>query len=219
MTRIYVCVSLVLTVAALVASVVLYQSLPDEIPVHWNIRGEVDAYGAKWWAAFLTPGLMAGMIALLSGLAWLSPKQFEVDSFRSTYYYVLLLLTVFFAYVHGLTLWAGWKGPFDIGRAIIAGVLLMFTLLGNVLGKVRRNFWMGVRTPWTIASERVWNDTHRLAARLFVAAGTLGFLITLLGLPMSVTAISVFGLIMVAALVPVSYSLVLYKRLERRGEV
>jgi len=116
-------------------------------------------------------------------------------------------------------LWAAVAGPIDITRALLAGVLLMLALIGNVLGKVRRNFWIGVRTPWTLANERVWNDTNRLAGRLFVAAAVVGLPLLLLPLHQLALTIVVFILIMTAALGPAIYSLVLYKRLERRGEV
>ena len=92
---------------------------------------------------------------------------------------------------------------------------LFFALLGNVLGKVRRNFWIGVRTPWTLASERVWIDTHRFSARLFVAIGIAGFLAILAGAPI-VTAVA---LLLASVLVCVVYSLVHSKRLERRGVI
>jgi uncharacterized membrane protein len=85
--------------------------------------------------------------------------------------------------------------------------------MGSVMGRVRRNFYMGVRVPWTLASERVWNDTHRLAAWVWVACGLVGFGIIIAGLPFAVA----LALLIVALLVPVVYSFVHYKVLERRG--
>jgi len=125
----------------------------------------VDGYGAKSWAAFLMPEVMAGLLVLFLALPWLSPKQFQVDAFRPTYWFIAFVVLCLMAYIHGLMLWSAAAGAVDTTRALLAGVLLMFGLMGNVLGKVRRNFWVGVRTPWTLANERVWNDTHRLAAR------------------------------------------------------
>jgi uncharacterized membrane protein len=147
MKRNYFAVGIALTAAALVASVALYPYLPPQMPTHWNIHGQVDDYGAKSWAAFLSPAIMAAMLALFRLFPWLSPKRFEVDTFRSTYLYMMVVLLAFFAYIHGLMLWAGLKGPWDISRALFGGVCLLFVLLGNVLGKVQRNFWIGVRTP------------------------------------------------------------------------
>jgi immunity protein, SdpI family len=219
MTRAYFWLSVVATVAALAASLVLYPRLADEIPIHWNIQGQVDGYGSKTWAAFLMPGAMAGMLALFLALPWLSPKHFELDSFRSTYWFIVLVIMLLVAYTHGLMLWAAAAGRVDITRALLVGLLLMFGLIGNVMGKVRRNFWVGVRTPWTIANERVWNDTHRLAGKLFVAAAAIGLATLLLPLPLPAVSIAVFTLIMTAALLPVLYSLIHYKRLARRGEI
>ena len=219
MIRTYIILAVLLTVAALAASLVLYPQLPAQIPTHWNIRGEVDAYGDKGWAAFLFPEIMAGSLMLAWVIPWLSPKQFEVDRFRSTYWFVVFVLSC----LVGLRPWphalGGTQGADRHTRALLAGILIMFGLIGNVMGKLRRNFWMGVRTPWTIANERVWNDTHRLAAWLFVGAALVGLLLLLLPLSLPATGITVFALIMTAALTPVVYSLVLYKRLEYRGEI
>lgn len=220
MTRTYIIVSIVLTVVALAASLILYPQMPDQIPTHWNIHGQIDGYGSKQWAAFLTPAIMVGLLLLFWAIPWLSPKHFEVDSFRATYWFIVAVMSAMMAFVHGLTLWAAradQQDPVDITRLMLVGLLIMFALIGNVLGKVRRNFYVGVRTPWTIASERVWNDTHRLAGRLFVGAGVLGLLAVVLPLPLPAIIIAVIALIMGASLIPVVFSLVLYKRLEKRG--
>jgi uncharacterized membrane protein len=96
---------------------------------------------------------------------------------------------------------------------VLGGIALLFVLLGNVMGKLRRNFWLGVRTPWTLANERVWYATHRLAARTMVAGGLPALVAALGALPHLVAVAALLG----AALVPVVFSLVYYKRLERAG--
>ena len=150
------------------------------MPTHWNIEGKVDGWGDKSWATFLMPGMMIGLLILFAFLPALSPKHFEVDTFRSTYLYIMVLTTGLFAYMNGVILLATWQevreGPkfMDIGRALIGGMFLFFALLGNVMGKVRKNFYIGIRVPWTLASDRVWNDTHRLAAWLMVVGGSSG---------------------------------------------
>jgi uncharacterized membrane protein len=201
-----------LTALALAASIAMYPRLPEQIPIHWDLRGRVDDYGAKAWAAFLSPAVMLAMLGLFAALPWLSPRHFEVDRFRSTYLYIMVVTVALFAYLHGLMLYAAMAGPVDVGRALVAGICLLLALLGNVLGKVQRNFYIGVRTPWTLASDRVWADTHRLAAWLFVIAGLLGFALGLAG-----WLIAAFGLILAAAIISIVYSLVRYKQLDRRG--
>ena len=219
MTRAHLLVCLVLVAGAFVASAAVYPRLPEKIPTHWNIQGQIDGYGNKQWALFLMPAIMLGLTALFLALPWLSPKQFSLDSFQSTYGFIAVVIMATMLYIHGLMLWAAVAGQVDITRALLAGLLIMFGLMGNVLGKVRRNFWVGVRTPWTLASDRVWNDTHRLAGQLFVAAAVSGLVCVLLPLPLPAITIATIVIILSAALFPAGYSLVHYKWLERRGEL
>jgi uncharacterized membrane protein len=208
-----------LTVLVWVGTAVVYPRLPEMIPTHWNIKGEVDQYSPKTFGAFLLPIGMLVMLGVAVVLPRISPKRFEVDTFQSTYGTVMLLAVALMGYIHLVTLWGGVKGNIDIGRALFGGMFGFLALIGNYLSKVRRNFWMGVRTPWTLASDRVWNDTHRLAAKTFVIAGIGGVIVTLLPLPIGVWMGIGVGLILLGALIPAVYSLMHYKRLEARGEL
>ena len=141
-----------------------------------------------------------------------------MDTFRSTYLYIMVLVVGLFAYMDGVMLYVvhqtvAKQPTVDLGRAFLAGLFLFFGLMGNVMGKVRKNFYIGVRVPWTLASDRVWNDTHRLAAWVLVAAGVIGFAMIVLGAPI----LAAFAVLIVSAFIPVIYSFVHYKSLERRG--
>ncbi len=213
--------SIVLTTAALAACLTLYfgyyDRLPAEIPVHWGVSGAPDRFVPRDQAllSLLTPALvMLGTLALGRLLPWLLPQPFSIESFRATYEYLMFLLIVFFAWMQGLMLLAAFQPTVDLGRWVIAGAYLLFAFLGNVLGKVQRNFFVGVRTPWTLANETVWTQTHRLAAWLFVTGGAIGFVATALGI---LSPWLLVGVIAVIAGVPVIYSLVLFKQLERQG--
>jgi uncharacterized membrane protein len=205
----------ILTVAAFAYSLSVYSALPERIPTHWNIRGQVDGWSGRQFGAFFAPGLVAVFGLLLVALPWLSPRNFKIDDFRQTFNYVMVVMMALFVYLGVVSLTAALRPDLDVGRAVVIGICILLALIGNVLGKVRRNFWMGVRTPWTLASDEVWIATHRLAARLMVAGGVLGAVAVLL----SGSPVLAFVLIMLAAFVPVVYSLVLYKRLEREGRL
>jgi uncharacterized membrane protein len=214
MTRKVFLFEILLIAAASVATVAAYPHLPDRVATHWNIHLRPNGYSPKWALFLFGPGLMSG-IALFTGLGpWLSPKNFEVDTFRSAWRQIMLMMFCMMAYFYAAILWAGVGHRIDIGRVIMAGVCLILALMGNLMGKVRRNFYIGVRTPWTLASERVWNATHRFAAKTFVAGG-------LLGLVLSIADLHPWPVIVLLAgtLAPVIYSLVFYKQLERRGEL
>jgi uncharacterized membrane protein len=199
---------------AVVVSAAVYPQLPERVATHWNMKGEVDGYGPKWVAAWVMPLTMLGILGLLALLPWLSPKNFEIETFRPTYEFLVILITGLFGYIHLVTLAGALDAEFPVGRVLVAGVFLALACMGNVLGRVRRNFFIGVRVPWTLANERVWNDTHRVAAWVFVIAGLLGFILALA----DQLAVG-FGLFVVLMIVPIVYSFVHYKALERRGEI
>ncbi len=201
--------------AALLYSLALYPVLPDTIPIHWNWRGQPDGWAPKPVGAFLMPGVLVVMAAFLFGLPRLSRSGGAVASFRATYDYITVLCTVTLGYVHVVALQAALHPQFDMTRVLLGGMFLFFAALGNVMGKLRPNPWAGVRTPWTMKSERVWVATHRLAARLMVGASLLGAFAVLVGAPAPLC----FLLVIVAIFWPVIYSYLLYKRLESEGEV
>jgi len=212
-TRNAILTSLLIIAAGLVYSLALYSSLPALIPIHWGIDGRVDDWAPKQWAAYFGPVFGAVLLLVLLALPKLSPRQFEVQGFRRTYDYITVLLVGLFGFIHVVSLQAALNPHLDSGRWIVGGLMLLMALLGNVLGKVRRNFWVGIRTPWTLASEDVWVATHRLAARMLLTAGALGVLVAVLGMPPAIS----LGLLMVALFFPVVYSLVLYRRADSCG--
>jgi uncharacterized membrane protein len=215
MTRKYYFIGIVLTAAVFVAILIAYPQLPNQVPTHWNMQGQANDYSAKWTLFLIGPGLMAGILLLFYFLPWLSPKQWQIDTFQSTYLYIMVVLVSMLAYFTGVSLWVGLGYAANVDRAIVGGICLLFALLGNVMGKVRRNFYIGVRTPWALANERVWNATHRFAAKTFVLGGVIGLALTAIG----VKGWLPFAALMASALVPVVYSLVVYKQLKRRGEL
>lgn len=211
----YYVVGMLLAAAVLVATALAYPYLPSSVATHWNVHGQPNGFSPKWVLILVGPGLMAATMLLMYFLPWLSPKNFEVDSFRSTYLQIMLMLVIMLAYFSVVVLWAGIGHPLNVGRAIGGGLCLIFAWLGNLMGKVRRNFYIGVRTPWTLANERVWNATHRVAAKTLVAGGLAGLALTAAGLD----GRSVIAVLVAGAIIPIVYSLVFYKQLERRGEL
>jgi uncharacterized membrane protein len=200
-----------LTLAACIYSATMAGRLPDIVPTHWNAAGQPNDYGSKWTTLLLMPMIMAVMTILVPGLAAASPDKFGVESFRSTYNYVMLLVVAMMGVLHVTILQATVNGSFDITKASGLVIFAFFTLTGNVLGKVRRNFWMGIRTPWTLADERVWDQTHRVAAWLWTVGGVIGMLVCISGV--SISAWITF--LLVLAFIPVVYSFLLYQRLRQ----
>jgi uncharacterized membrane protein len=216
-------VALVISLLTIVGSAVAYfgfhDRMPDRVPIHWGIDGQPDGWASKdqvFVIYFMLPIFALGVIALgLFLLPWLSPRNFAVADFRRTYDYVFALVAALFAFLHGVMLASMINGHGLPEKPFIAGIFAFFALIGNVLGKVKPNFWMGIRTPWTLADPQVWTRTHRVGAWSFTAVGVIGAIAVLCGL----NPIACFFFLIAGALWPLLYSLFLYKRLERLGQL
>lgn len=209
-TRSAIWLNLAMCLLAFAYSLYLYPIMPDRVPIHWNIRGEVDGWGPKETALFLMPCCMLVIFLLMLALPLASPRGYDIEAFRPTFNYVMTLVTGLEGYLHVVIVQGALHPHLDVGRWINIGIFLLFGLMGNVLGRVKRNFWMGIRTPWTIASEAVWVATHRFGARVMVAASVIGILAIFAGMPAQWT----FVILIAAAFLPVGYSYFAYQRLE-----
>lgn len=212
-TRRSVAICTLLTMAAALYSAVMWSKLPDQVPTHWNIQGQPDAYGSKLVALLLMLCVMLLTTLLTVVLPTISPEKFGIESFRSTFNYVMVLIVALLGAVHVIILRATATGTFQLQGLLLAVIFGFFAAMGNVMGKVRQNFWMGVRTPWTLADERVWDQTHRSAARLWTLGGLIGVLLSLANAPFTI----LFAYLMAIALWPVVNSYLIYQRIHRGG--
>jgi uncharacterized membrane protein len=199
-----------LVVAGLAYALSVDSSLPDPVPSHWDANGQVNGTMPKPWGVLIVPIVMAILWAVFLVLPRVSPKGFEMGSFSTAWGILTVSILAFMLFVEVLTLSAArTAAPLPPGPVFI-GIGLLFAVIGVALGKTTRNFFAGIRTPWTLASEEVWKRTHRLASKLFVAVGLIvvatGFI--KLSWWVMIAAIA-FGV-----LVPVVYSYVIYRRLE-----
>ena len=203
---------ILLIAVALTATWAAWPHLPELIPTHWDLDGQADHVGPRWAIILIGPGSMAAIMLLTWLLPWLAPKNFQIEAFQPTYHTVMRVAFCMMAYFFAAQLWAALGHPTDAVGAILGGACLFTALIGNLMGKVRRNFFIGIRTPWTLSNEHVWNATHRFAGRTMVAGGLAGLVLTICGLhPWAIFCL------LAGTLAPVMYSLVIYKQLERRG--
>ncbi len=206
---------LVVALTMLAAALVVFPMLPDRVPTHWNAAGEPDAWGSKWPAAFLPVGVALGIWALLHLLPRIDPRQSHYEDFHDTYWLIGNLIIVFMALLQffALATALGWPVAFD--RLMLLAVGLFFMALGRYLPRVRSNWWLGIRTPWTLSSESVWRATHRLAGRTFVVGG----LILMAGALLSaeVRPFAAMAGIGVGAIVPAIYSYFAWRREKLRA--
>ena len=200
-----------LALAPLILVAALYARLPDQVPMHWGFDGEIDRYGSKnelWLIGALGP-----LFALLfQFLPRLDPKKRNYERFHTYYEAFALVLVAFIAVMMGIALLESFRpGTVSMGRVVSALVGLLFVFIGNLMGKVKPNFFMGIRTPWTISDPDVWNRTHRLGGGLFFLTGLVTVVSALL-LPEAVTFWVLLAGALAAALVPTVMSYLWYRK-------
>ncbi len=199
---------IVVSVAGMLAvSVWAWGQIPDsaQIPIHWGLDGQPNGWAPKWLGLLLTPGLGVVLGGVFLTIPRFDPRREHIVASNQAWVAItgaaMLLLLAVHVLVIALTLGA----TIDLGRVLGVGIGLMFAVIGNFLGKTRSNWFMGIRTPWTLSSERSWTKTHRLGGRLFMAVGLLSIVLGLLTNDRVVYFALVPGLI-VAAIVPIVYS-------------
>lgn len=149
------------------------------IPVHWNAAGQVDRYGGKAEGLLLLPAVMVFVLLVFNIIRYIDPLRVNIERSGPAYRAVLLGTLFFMAVLHVGAVLSAVGYPINIGLLAAPAVGLMFIVMGNYMGKIRRNYMFGVRTPWTLASELSWNKTHRLSGKLFVLSGVLVILASL----------------------------------------
>jgi uncharacterized membrane protein len=142
-----------------------------QVPIHWGIDGQPDGFAPKEVGFFLLPALAAGVTVLLMLLPRFEPRSANLVRSSSAYRQVGIAMLVVVTVIQLTTVLAAAGRPVNVSLVVGLTIGGLFVVLGNVLGKVRSNFIFGVRTPWTLASDRSWNKTHRLVGRLFVLLG------------------------------------------------
>jgi uncharacterized membrane protein len=204
--------SLVFLLIALIAAAWLYPQLPAQVPVHWNIHGQVDRYGPRFWVAALPTLMILVVTALMVLLPAISPRKFEIAPFAQVYT-IMMLATHVVVLVLGVSVLlagAGYAVPIPTIAMLLLGALSM--VIGNYTGKLRKNFFVGIRTPWTLSSDAVWERTHRLAGWLFMLGGLVAIVATLVGVPFWVAVAAVPA----AGLIACVYSYFIYRAIEGR---
>jgi uncharacterized membrane protein len=172
-TRTSIIVIVILILIGVIAGALLYNRLPDPVASHWNERGVVDGYMARFWGVWMMPLVATGMFLLFLLIPLIDPLKANIATFREYFNTFIVLFVVFLLYMHSLTLVWNLGYRFDMGGAMLPALGLFFIYAGVLIGKAKRNWFIGIRTPWTLSSDTVWAETHRIGAKLFMASGIL----------------------------------------------
>ena len=210
-TRTTTMLVLLMIVGATVAGFLLWNQLPEQMASHWNINDEVDGYMSRTWGVFMVPLITLGMLGLFLIIPSIDPLKANIAQFREVFNLFIVLIVAFMLYIYGLSLaWnLGYTG-FRMSTSMLPALGLLFIFIGFMLRKAKRNWFIGIRTPWTLSSDTVWDKTHQLGAVLFMASGALAFIGSFFG---GMTALWLFFIpLMSSTIFLLVYSYILYQR-------
>ena len=163
--------SVVIIILAGLAGFYFWSRLPAQVPTHWDFAGQVNGYSSPFWAAFLLPLMILVLYLVFLVLPYLDPKKEQYASFAPVYHHfkdlIVAFLFIFFMLIglNGL----GYRININLWTPLLVGGL--FIIIGSLLNKVKMNWFLGIRTPWTLSSETVWNKTHQMSSRVLMLAG------------------------------------------------
>jgi len=204
---------IILILATLAFGIYVYPQLPDKIPTHWNIHGEVDGWSGKAFGVYFFPLLNLILYPLMILLPRIDPRRQNYIHFSGPYKIIRIILHIFFAVIYIITLLVALGYPLKVDFIVKFSVSLLFIVLGNYMGKFKHNYFVGIKTPWTLANEEVWVKTHRFSAPLWVAMGFLGMVLSFIQQPWA--SYITFASYIVIGIVPVIYSYLLYRKLNK----
>ncbi|MER2259483.1 MAG: SdpI family protein [Priestia megaterium] len=199
-----------ITLLTLVAWLIALPHLPATMPIHWGANGEADGFATKINAMILTVGIMVLIYFIIAFVPRIDPRKENYKYFSKTYNIVLnaVLLLFFFVNMSTILQGLGYNVPMSYIAPIMAG--LVFIIIGNYLQRVRSNYFMGIRTPWTLSNETVWKKTHRLSGKIFFIGGLLILISAFL--PDGYKSVIMWGSIVLCVAIPYLYSYVAYKK-------
>lgn len=198
---------------AFAAGLVLWSQMPDPMPSHWNAAGEVDGYMPRVWGLFLMPLFSIGVFLLFLAIPRIDPLRANIAQFIGAYNWMMVLLVGYLLYIYALTLLWALGYQFNMLTLMMPAMGLLFLAVGWMVGRARRNYFVGIRTPWTLSSDTVWAKTHQLGKWMFIGAGVVMLLSSSLGERGFWVGIAA---LLTAAFVPIVYSYLLWKK-ENQG--
>lgn len=213
-TRTAFLVILVLILVAIFSGVLLWDRLPLQMASHWNAADEVDGYTSRFWGVSLMPLISLGMAVLFLVIPLIDPLRENIARFRGMFNWFIVIVIAFLLYLHFLTIIYNLGIHFRMSRMMLPAMGVLIYFAGELIRKAKRNWFIGIRTPWTLSDDRVWAETHRLGSILFKAAAVLIVVSAFLG---ANGVWVVLGALLIAAFVPLVYSFLLFERYRKEA--
>src|SRR5688500_19757477 len=170
-----------LVIVAVLATIALYSRLPEQVPTHWNMAGEVDDWSSRLWGAWTIPLVMAAMLLVFRAFPLIDPRRENYPKFAGAYEGILIIVLLFMLALHVSLLATMLGRPVAVMRLLPVGIGLLLVGIGALLPKAHANWFIGIRTPWTLSNDRVWERTHRFGGAAMSGTGLLAGAAAVLG--------------------------------------
>lgn len=200
-------------IAPLMYFLIVWKSLPVEIPVHFDAKGDPNRLGSRYEILFTILFISLGTYLLLLYAPKIDPKK-NFSIFSGTFLKLRYILTTFFAVMSFFIVSSVINEKLNISL-LYAVLALLIALLGNYMSNIRPNYFLGIRTPWTLENESIWKKTHYITGRLWFFSGII-LMIMMLLLPNTIKFYVLIGGILLLSVFPVLYSLITYRNREKR---
>ena len=151
----------------------VFPEMPEKIASHWNTRGEVNGYMSKFWGLFLMPIISVGLFLVFMVIPRIDPYKSNIEKFRKYYDNFVLLIIVFLFYIYLLTIFWNMSYRFNVITLLSPAFAILLYYSGVLIENAKMNYFIGIRTPWTLSSEKVWDKTHKIGGKLFKIAGII----------------------------------------------
>jgi uncharacterized membrane protein len=168
-------ITLLIVLASFAVGIYIYPQMPAKMASHWNINGDVDGYMSKFWGVFLMPIISLVLLLLFTIIPKIDPLKANVDKFRKYFDGFIILIILFLFFIYLLTIYWNFGHKFDMNRIMPPALGILFYYCGILIEKAKRNWFIGIKTPWTMSSESVWDKTHKIGGKLFKIAGIIAF--------------------------------------------
>jgi len=188
----------------------VWNQLPAEVPLHYNIKGEVDRYGDKSELIMIPIMLPLLIYVILSVVPYIDPKK-QIQKMGNKYHDLKLILTLFMSALALFIIHSTKSGSLGNPNVIFMIVGALYVVLGNYFKTIKANYFIGIRTPWTLESESIWKATHKLGGKIWFVGGLLALICSLV-LDAKLNFMVFMGITVVIALIPVIYSFLLYRK-------
>ena len=207
-------ISTILVTLLFLVSFYFYIIFPSTIITHWGATGQPNGYMSKFPGVFLFPLIILGMLLLFIFLPKLDPLRKNYKNFITYYDSFILIFILFMSYIYIISILWNLGIQIPIYLALIPAIGFLFIYIGLILKHVKQNWFIGIRTPWSLSNEKVWNKTHKLGSKLFVISG----IITLAGILFPPTFMILFILvpILASSIWLIVYSYLIYRKEKKR---